>query len=167
MDYLKYSNKFQRYIPIFSALISYTKRRQCSIYIENIVQTTWYKKLTEFRAWLVDRVCQSITLVWTLFGRLLHSCSSMLLLLRQIELCFWGNSEKPKYFQKSNSDLCVVLTSFEVLVCQMGELYWQVELDYTLRLPKVPKGNILQKLFPSDVACFVASRGSLEFLLIW
>ena len=21
----------------------------------------------------------------------------------------------------------------------MGELYWQVELDYTLRLPKVPK----------------------------
>ena len=41
--------------------------------------------------------------------------------------------------KKCNLNLCIGLTSFEVLVCRMGELYWQVELDYTLRLPKVPK----------------------------
>ena len=31
------------------------------------------------------------------------------------------------------------LTCFAALVCRMGELYWQVELDYTVGLPKVPR----------------------------
>ena len=47
----------------------------------------------------------------------------------------------------------------------MGELYWQVELDYTLRLPKVPKGNILHKLFL--FLSFKRISSSLKYFATW
>lgn len=53
----------------------------------------------------------------------------------------------------------------------MGELYWQVELDYTLRLPKVPKAtfdiNNFLNFYQGQILSFILMKEPSQLFLVW